>query len=63
MIMPWNFMIGFSARCVCGACVVHWRTLRPNLFVMVLRGATRSLTWPLVPMVLKNLERGLAREV
>jgi len=61
-ILPTNhaidFMVGFIGPFVCGACVVHLRTLRPefvrNAFVRY------KITYvSLVPMVLKNLERGL----
>jgi long-chain acyl-CoA synthetase len=61
-ILPTNhaidFMVGFIGPFVCGACVVHLRTLRPefvrNAFVRY------KITYvALVPMILKNLERGL----
>jgi long-chain acyl-CoA synthetase len=61
-ILPTNhaidFMVGFIGPFVCGACVIHLRTLRPefvrNAFVRY------KITYvSLVPMVLKNLERGL----
>ncbi len=61
-ILPTNhaidFMVGFIGPFVCGACVVHLRTLRPeyvrDAFVRY------QITYAsLVPMVLKNLERGL----
>src|SRR3989442_660080 len=61
-ILPTNhaidFMVGFIGPFVCGACVVHLRTLRPefvrNAFVKY------QITYvALVPMVLKNLERGI----
>jgi len=61
-ILPTNhaidFMVGFIGPFVCGACVVHLRTLRPefvrNAFVRY------KITYvSLVPMILKNLERGL----
>ncbi|MGD1209950.1 MAG: AMP-binding protein [Candidatus Acidiferrales bacterium] len=61
-ILPTNhaidFMVGFIGPFVCGATVVHLRTLRPEY----IRDAfTRyKITYmSLVPMVLKNLERGL----
>src|ERR1700687_1120556 len=61
-ILPTNhaidFMVGFVGPFVCGACVVHLRTLRPEF----VRGAFvryRITYVSLVPMVLKNLERGL----
>jgi long-chain acyl-CoA synthetase len=61
-ILPTNhaidFMVGFIGPFVCGACVVHLRTLRPELvrdaFVRY-----RITYVSLVPMILKNLERGL----
>src|SRR5947199_10793278 len=51
-------MVGFIGPFVCGACVVHLRTLRPefvrNAFVRY------KITYvTLVPMIVKNLERGL----
>lgn len=61
-ILPTNhaidFMVGFIGPFVCGACVVHLRSLRPeyvrDAFVRY------QITYvSLVPMVLKNLERGL----
>ena len=61
-ILPTNhaidFMVGFIGPFVCGACVVHLRTLRPEY---VRDAFTRyKITYmSLVPMVLKNLERGL----
>ena len=61
-ILPTNhaidFMVGFIGPFACGATVVHLRTLRPEY----IRDAfTRyKITYmSLVPMVLKNLERGL----
>ncbi|HXY48080.1 MAG TPA: AMP-binding protein [Terriglobales bacterium] len=61
-ILPTNhaidFMVGFIGPFVCGACVVHLRTLRPEYvrdsFVRYRIGYVT-----LVPMILKNLERGL----
>ena len=61
-ILPTNhaidFMVGFIGPFVCGACVVHLRTLRPEL---VRDAFTRyHITYvSLVPMIVKNLERGL----
>jgi long-chain acyl-CoA synthetase len=61
-ILPTNhavdFMIGFIGPFVCGACVVHLRTLRPE-FVRdaFVRYGISYVT--LVPMIVKNLERGL----
>src|ERR1700730_6076145 len=61
-ILPTNhaidFMVGFIGPFVCGACVVHLRTLRPEF----VRDAFMrySITYvALVTMILKNLERGL----
>jgi long-chain acyl-CoA synthetase len=61
-ILPTNhaidFMVGFIGPFTCGATVVHLRTLRPEY----IRDAfTRyKITYmSLVPMILKNLERGL----
>src|SRR5579862_1149214 len=61
-ILPTNhaidFMVGFIGPFVCGACVVHLRTLRPE-FVRDAFVRYRITYVALVPMVLKNLERGL----
>jgi long-chain acyl-CoA synthetase len=61
-ILPTNhavdFMIGFIGSFVCGACVVHLRTLRPE-FVRDAFVRYKITYAALVPMVLKNLERGL----
>jgi long-chain acyl-CoA synthetase len=61
-ILPTNhaidFMVGFIGPFVCGACVVHLRTLRPE-FVRDAFVRYRITHMSLVPMVLKNLERGL----
>jgi long-chain acyl-CoA synthetase len=61
-ILPTNhaidFMVGFIGPFVCGACVVHLRTLRPE-FVRDAFVRYRIAYVSLVPMVLKNLERGL----
>ena len=61
-IIPTNhaidFMVGFICPFTCGATVVHLRTLRPEF----IRDAfTRyNITYmTLVPMILKNLQRGL----
>jgi len=61
-ILPTNhaidFMVGFIGPFLCGACVIHLRTLRPEL----VRDAFvhyKITHVSLVPMVLKNLERGL----
>src|SRR5947207_3560311 len=61
-ILPTNhaidFMVGFIGPFVCGACVVHLRTLRPE-FVRDAFVRYRITYVSLVPLVLKNLERGL----
>ena len=61
-ILPTNhaidFMVGFVGPFVCGACVVHLRTLRPE-FVRDAFVRYKITYVSLVPMVLKNLERGL----
>src|SRR2546423_6784848 len=61
-ILPTNhaidFMVGFVGPFVCGACVVHLRTLRPE-FVRDAFVRYKITHVSLVPMVLKNLERGL----
>ncbi len=61
-ILPTNhaidFMVGFIGPFICGATVVHLRTLRPEF----IRDAfTRyNITYmTLVPMILKSLERGM----
>ena len=61
-VLPTNhaidFMVGFIGPFVCGACVVHLRTLRPE-FVRDAFVRYRITYVTLVPMILKNLERGL----
>jgi len=61
-ILPSNhaidFMVGFIGPFVCGACVVHLRTLRPE-FVRDAFVRYRITYVSLVPMIVKNLERGL----
>jgi long-chain acyl-CoA synthetase len=61
-VLPTNhaidFMVGFIGPFVCGACVVHLRTLRPE-FVRDAFVRYKITYMALVPMVLKNLERGL----
>jgi long-chain acyl-CoA synthetase len=61
-ILPTNhaidFMVGFIGPFVCGACVVHLRTLRPE-FVRDAFVRFKITYMSLVPLVLKNLERGL----
>jgi len=53
-----DFMVGFIGPFVCGACVVHLRTLRPE-FVRDAFVRYKITYVSLVPMILKNLERGL----
>src|SRR5258708_11223625 len=61
-ILPTNhaidFMVGFFGPLTCGACVVHLRPLRPEF---VREAFTRyKITYvSLVPLVLKNLQKGL----
>src|SRR5580700_10296176 len=61
-ILPTNhaidFMVGFIGPLLCGATVVHLRTLRPEF---VRDAFTRyNITYmALVPLVLKNLQKGL----
>jgi long-chain acyl-CoA synthetase len=61
-ILPTNhaidFMVGFIGPFVCGATVVHLRTLRPE-FVRDAFPRYKITYMALVPMVLKNLEKGL----
>jgi long-chain acyl-CoA synthetase len=61
-ILPTNhaidFMVGFIGPFVCGACVIHLRTLRPE-YVRDAFVRYKITYVSLVPMVLKNLERGL----
>ncbi len=61
-ILPTNhaidFMVGFIGPFTCGACVVHLRTLRPE-FVREAFSKYKITYMAVVPMVLKNLERGL----
>jgi long-chain acyl-CoA synthetase len=61
-ILPTNhaidFMVGFVGPFICGACVVHLRTLRPE-FVRDAFVRYKITYVSLVPMVLRNLERGL----
>jgi long-chain acyl-CoA synthetase len=61
-ILPTNhsidFMVGFFGPCVCGATVVHLRTLRPEYVREAF--AKYQITYvTLVPLVLKNLQKGL----
>ncbi|HLW43694.1 MAG TPA: AMP-binding protein [Candidatus Acidoferrales bacterium] len=61
-ILPTNhaidFMIGFIGPFVCGAAVVHLRTLRPE-FIRDAFTRYHIAYMTLVPMILKNLERGM----
>jgi len=61
-ILPTNhaidFMVGFIGPFTCGAAVVHLRTLRPE-FVREAFPRYKITYMSLVPMVLKNLEKGL----
>ena len=61
-ILPTNhaidFMVGFIGPFVCGACVIHLRSLRPE-YVRDAFVRYQITYMSLVPMVLKNLERGL----
>ena len=61
-ILPTNhaidFMVGFIGPFVCGASVVHLRTLRPE-YVRDAFVRYRITYVTLVPMIIKNLERGL----
>src|SRR5271170_1639906 len=65
-ILPTNhaidFMVGFIGPFVCGACVVHLRTLRPE-FVRDAFVRYRITYVALVPMIVKNLERGLRAKI
>src|SRR5271166_6025681 len=61
-ILPTNhaidFMVGFFGPFTCGAAVVHLRTLRPEYVREAF--AKYQITYvSLVPLVLKNLQRGL----
>jgi long-chain acyl-CoA synthetase len=61
-ILPTNhaidFMVGFIGPFVCGATVVHLRTLRPE-FIREAFTRYRITYITVVPLILKNLERGL----
>lgn len=65
-ILPTNhaidFMVGFVGPFVCGACVVHLRTLRPE-FVRDAFVRYRITYVALVPMIVKNLERGVRAKI
>src|SRR5271168_594810 len=61
-ILPTNhaidFMVGFFGPFICGAAVVHLRTLRPE-FVREAFSKYQITYVSLVPLVLKNLQKGL----
>ena len=61
-ILPTNhaidFMVGFFGPFICGAAVVHLRTLRPE-FVREAFTKYKITYVTLVPLVLKNLQKGL----
>jgi long-chain acyl-CoA synthetase len=61
-ILPTNhaidFMVGFIGPFICGATVVHLRTLRPE-YVREAFPRYKITYMSLVPLVLKNLEKGL----
>jgi long-chain acyl-CoA synthetase len=61
-ILPTNhaidFMVGFFGPFICGAAVVHLRTLRPE-YVREAFSKYKITYVSLVPLVLKNLQRGL----
>ena len=61
-ILPTNhaidFMVGFFGPFTCGAAVVHLRTLRPE-YVRAAFSKYKITYVSLVPLVLKNLQKGL----
>jgi long-chain acyl-CoA synthetase len=61
-ILPTNhaidFMVGFFGPFICGAAVVHLRTLRPE-YVREAFAKYKITYVSLVPLVLKNLQKGL----
>ena len=61
-ILPTNhaidFMVGFIGPFVCGATVVHLRTLRPE-YVREAFKRYKITYMALVPLILKNLQKGL----
>ena len=65
-VLPTNhaidFMVGFLGPFFCGATVVHLRTLRPE-FVRDAFSRYKITYMALVPMVLKNLEKGLRQRI
>jgi long-chain acyl-CoA synthetase len=64
-ILPTNhaidFMVGFFGPFICGAAVVHLRTLRPE-FVREAFPKYKITYVSLVPLVLKNLQKGLQEQ-
>jgi long-chain acyl-CoA synthetase len=64
-ILPTNhaidFMVGFFGPFTCGATVVHLRTLRPE-FIRDAFTRYKITYMALVPMILKNLEKGLRQQ-
>jgi long-chain acyl-CoA synthetase len=64
-ILPTNhaidFMVGFIGPFVCGATVVHLRTLRPE-YIREAFTKYKITYMSLVPMVLKSLERALRQQ-
>lgn len=64
-ILPTNhsidFMVGFFGPFVCGAAVVHLRTLRPE-YIREAFTKYHITYMALVPMILKSLERGLRQK-
>jgi long-chain acyl-CoA synthetase len=64
-ILPTNhaidFMVGFFGPFICGATVVHLRTLRPE-YIREAFTKYHITYMTLVPMVLKSLERGLRQK-
>ncbi len=65
-ILPTNhaidFMVGFIGPFVCGATVVHLRTLRPE-YVREAFPKYKITYMALVPLVLKNLQKGLQAKI
>jgi long-chain acyl-CoA synthetase len=64
-ILPTNhaidFMVGFIGPFTCGAAVVHLRTLRPE-YIREAFPRFQITYMSLVPLVLKNIERGLRQK-
>jgi long-chain acyl-CoA synthetase len=65
-ILPTNhaidFMVGFFGPFICGATVVHLRTLRPE-YVREAFSKYKITYVSLVPLVLKNLQKGLQARI